>query len=336
MTRLSHTFDLSPADRETVDRIVAGLYEVAAACRFDDQGRLLTPDEEALAPLVARAGELGLVDVKAREERLAQRESAAAELREGSPGPERRESLEILASRLGLRLRSGGHLREHAHYLVTELSPEGVPAGAGRDGSGGWSSTGVTVTSWDPWGRASVEYALPDTAGTGEAPVTWGSASHDGAAGTLDCTLEVRLPGRGARLRSASGALHLDLDAWYAALRHGPVPPVHLSATHAIARVEGWVTPVPAPSGRWSVEAVLDVRGRGLYKPFVAAALWATRVSFRRRDARLRREGSGEPTVADGLEQAGRAWDAAARSAPEIPGLLADLARVLAEARHPR
>lgn len=333
MTRLSHTFDLAPADRETVDRIVAGLYEVAGACRFDGRGWLLPPDEEALAPLIERAGELGLVDVRERAGRLAQREAAITELREGSPDPERREVLEILASRLGLQLQTGRHLQERAHYLVAELSPDGVPVEPGDDESKGWSSTGVTVTSWDPWGRASVEYAMPDTVGTGDAPVTWGSVSHDGAAGTLDWTLEIRLPGRGARLRSASAVLHVDLDAWYAALRNGPVPPVHLTATHAMVRVEGWVTPVLTPLGRWSVEAVLDVRGRGLYRPFVAAALWATRTSYRRRDARLRREGSDEPTVADRLEQAAAAWDAAVRAAPEIPGLLAELARVLSEAR---
>ncbi|MFL1377977.1 MULTISPECIES: hypothetical protein [unclassified Nocardiopsis] len=335
MTRLSHTFDLAPADRETVDRIVAGLYEVAEACRFDGRGWLLPPDEADLAPIVERAGELGLIDVREREKRLAQRDAAITELREGSPDPERREELEILASRLGLQLQTGRHLQERAHYLVAELSPDGIPVEPGDDEAKGWSSTGVGVTSWDPWGRAAVEYAMPDTVGTGEAPVTWGSVSHDGAAGTLDWTLDIRLPGRGARLRSASASLHLNLDAWYAALENGPVPPVHLTATHAMARVEGWVNPTLTPQGRWSVETVLDVRGRGLYKPFVAAALWATRVSFRRRDARIRREGGGEPTVADQLEQAARAWDAAVRSAPEIPALLAELARVLTRASRP-
>ncbi|MGQ4270745.1 hypothetical protein [Nocardiopsis changdeensis] len=335
MTRLSHTFDLAPADRGTVDRIVAGLYEVAAACRFDGRGWLLPPAEEDLAPLVERAGELGLVDVRERAGRLARREAAAAELRDGSPDPERRKALEALAARSGLQLQTGRHLQERAHYLVAELSPDGVPVEPGDDEDKGWSSTGVTVTSWDPWGRASVEYAMPDTAGTGDAPVTWGSVSHDGAAGTLDWTLDVRLPGRGPRLRSASASLHLDLDAWYAALEDGPVPPVHMTATHAMARVEGWVEAAATPAGRWSVKVVLDVRGRGLYRPFVAAALWATRTSFRRRDARIRREGADEPTVADRLEQAARAWDAAARSAPEIPALLADLARALERARRP-
>ncbi|WP_306369969.1 hypothetical protein [Nocardiopsis sp. CC223A] len=335
MTRLSHTFDLAPADRETVDRIVAGLYEVAGACRFDGRGWLLPPDEEDLAPLIARAGELGLIDVRERAERLARREAAATELREGSPGPERREALKALASRPGLQLQTGRHLQERAHYLVAELSPEGIPIEPGDDEAKGWSSTGVTVTSWDSWGRAAVEYAMPDTVGTGDAPVTWGAVSHDGAAGTLDWTLDIRLPGRGARLRSASASLHLDLDAWYAALEDGPVPPVHLTATHAMARVEGWVNATSTPLGRWSVEAVLDVRGRGLYKPFVAAALWATRTSFRRRDARIRREGADEPTVADQLEQAARSWDAVVRSAPEIPALLTELARILARAHRP-
>ncbi|MDE3723735.1 hypothetical protein PWG71_20280 [Nocardiopsis sp. N85] len=333
MTRLSHTFDIAPVDRETVDRIVAGLYEVAAACRFDGRGWLITPDEEALSLLVERAGELGLIDVREREKRIAERERAITELREGDPSPGRREELEIQASRLGLQLRSGRHLEPRTRYLVAELSPDGIPVEPGDDETKGWSGTGVAVTSWDPWGRAAIDYAMPDGTGTGEPAVTWGSVAHDGAAGTLDWSLEIRLPGRGARLRSASGALHIDLDAWYATLDGGPVPPVHLSATHAMARVEGWIDATRTPEGRWSVKAVLDVRGRGLYRPFVAAALWATRASFRRQDARIRREGTGEPTTADRLEQAARDWDTAAQAAPQVPDLLADLARVMSEER---
>ena len=335
MTRLRHTFDLLPVDRGTVDRIVAGLYGVVEACRFDGRGWLLPPAEEELAPLIERAGELGLVDVREREERLSRRRSAVTELRGGVPDPERRKALRSLASRTGLQLQSGRHLRERAHYLVAELSPDGIPVDPGDDEDKGWSSTGITVSSWDARGRAVVEYAMPDAVGAGGAPVTWGSVSHDGAVGTLDWTLDVRLPGLGSRLRSASASLHLDLAAWYAAPEEGPLPPVRLTATHAMARVEGWVSTVSTPSGRWSVEAVLDVRGRGLYRPFVAAALWATRMSFRRNDARIRREGADEPTVADRLEQAARSWDLVARSASEIPSLLSEFARVLARERRP-
>ncbi|MBB6119766.1 hypothetical protein [Nocardiopsis algeriensis] len=334
MPRLSHTFDLTPVDREVVDRTVAALHEVARNCRFDGRGWLLTPDEESVERLLRRADELGLVDGEEAEQLRQDRKRAAERLREGDVAPGQEDELAVQAAKISLQLQRGRHLEPRSRYLVAELSPEGVPVDPADDADKGWSGTGVTVTAWDERGVSSVDYVMPDTAGSAEPPVTWGAVVHNGAEGTLTWTVRVRLPGRGAWLRSASAEAHADLDTWYAALSGGGGAdrPVRLSADHALARVEGWLVPVRTAEGRWSVEAVLDVRGRGVFRPFVAAAMWAVRSSFRREEARNARLGTGEPTVREQLDRAAGAWERIARSAPQVPELLHELAAAMAGA----
>ncbi|WP_159943710.1 MULTISPECIES: hypothetical protein [unclassified Nocardiopsis] len=330
MPRLSHTFDITAVDSEVVTRIVAALHEVARACRFDGRGWLLTPDEETRARLEQRADALGLVDRAEKEGLRRDRRRAAEKLREGAARtPGEADELAVATSTTALQLQNGRHLVPRSHYLVAELSPEGVPVEpVGEDR--GWSGTGLTITSWDEAGTCAVEFAMPDTVGTADPPVTWGSITHEAPAGLLAWEGRVRLPGRGAWLRSASGTLRVDTRAWYAALDGGrDEPPVRLRATHALAEITAWLSPAAGPRGRWSVEAVLDVRGRGVFRPLVAAAFWATTASFRRQDRRA----DGEPTTRERLDQAARSWDRLARNAPEIPGLLRELARAMAEAR---
>ncbi|MFD6951631.1 hypothetical protein A6A08_24230 [Nocardiopsis sp. TSRI0078] len=321
MPRLSHTFEITAVDEEVVARIVAALHEVARSCRFDGRGWLLTPDEEAWARLEQRADELGLVG---REE--------AGEPRGGAGTPAGDDGSAAAAPETALQLQSGRHLAPRSHYLVAELSPEGVPVDPARDTEKGWSGTGLTITSWDEAGTSSIDFAMPDTVGTNEPPVTWGTVAHDARAGLLTWTVQVRVPGRGTWLRSAGGTLRFDTGAWYTAVAEGGDPPARLHATHALADVRAWLAPTAGPDGRWSVEAVLDVRGRGVLRPLVAAAFWAVTASFRRQDRRATRRGAGEPTTRERLDRAARSWDRIARNAPRIPELLRELARAMAEA----
>lgn len=334
MPRLSHTFDITAVDEKVVERIVAALYEVARSCRFDGRGWLLLPDEETLERLERRADELGLVD-RAEAERLrGDRRRAAEELYDGTAGtPAEADERTVTASRTALQLRRGRHLAPRSHYLLAELTPEGVPVEPGDDEEKGWSGTGLTIASWEEEGTRAVEFAMPDTVGTHQPPVTWGTVAHDAPAGLLTWTTHLRLPGRGAWLRSANGTLRLDRGAWYGALSGASTtPPARLEAEHALAGVHAWLAPRVGADGRWSVEAVLEVRGRGVFRPLVAAAFWALTASFRRQDRRNVRKGTGEPTTRERLEQASRSWDRIARNAPHIPDLLHDLAGAMADA----
>ncbi|WP_150243491.1 hypothetical protein [Nocardiopsis quinghaiensis] len=324
MPRLSHTFDITAVDEEVLARIVDALHEVVRSCRFDGRGWLLTPDDETWARLEQRAQELGLGD---REKESGEPRDGAAAASAEADGPA------VAASETALQLQRGRHLAPRSHYLVAELSPEGVPVDPADDAEKGWSGTGLTIVSWDEAGTSSVDFAMPDTVGTNDPPVTWGNVTHDARAGLLTWTGRVRVPGRGAWLRSAGGTLRFDTDAWYTAIAEGgETPPVRLHATHATADVSAWLSPAAGPDGRWSVEAVLDVRGRGVLRPLVAAAFWAVTASFRREDRRNARQGGGAPTTRERVDRAARSWDRIARNAPRIPELLRELARAMAEA----
>lgn len=334
MPRLSHTFDITAVDAETVERIVDALHELVRACRFDGRGWLLVPDEPTLERLERRAEGLGLVDRRRAEELRRKRREAAERLRDGTSRPaEEVDELVVEASRTALQLQRGRHLAPRSHYHVAELSPEGVPVEPGDDADKGWSGTGLTLTSWDEEGTCSVDFAMPDAVGTDEPAVTWGTVRHDVPAGRLTWSGQVRLPGRGAWLRSASGTLEADTRVWYAAVAGGAdALPVRLRATHALVDLDAWLVPRAAPEGRWSVEAVLDVRGRGVFRPLVAVAFHALAASFRREDRGNARRGTGEPTTRERLDRTARAWDRIARNAHRIPDLLHETARAMREA----
>lgn len=332
--RLSHTFDITAVDRDVVERIVAALHEVARSCRFDGRGWLLTPDEATFERLERRADALGLVDhEEARRLREDQRE-AAEDLREGTPRTAGEAAeLEVAAAETALQLQSGRHLEPRSHYFLAELSPEGVPVEPADDEDKGWSGTGLTVTAWDESGVSSVDFSMPDAVGGTEPPVTWGTVTHDAPAGLLTWTGRIKLPGRGAWLRSAEGELRFSTGDWYTAAAGGGDPrPARLRADHAVASVEAWLAPSAGADGRWSVEAALDVRGKGVFRPVVAAAVWAATTSFRRAERRAAARGDEEPTTRQRLDASALAWDRIARNAPRLPELLRELAQAMAEA----
>ncbi|MFD3687916.1 hypothetical protein ACFWTE_24230 [Nocardiopsis sp. NPDC058631] len=334
MPRLSHTFDITAVDREVVERIVSALHEVARSCRFDGRGWLLTPDEETLTRLEKRADELGLVDQGAAERLRGERRDAAAELRGDAPRTEAEaDELAVAASQLALQLQTGRHLEPRSHYLVAELSPEGVPVEPADDEEKGWSGTGLTITAWDEAGTSSADFSMPDAAGGSGPPVTWGTVTHDRPAGLLTWTGEVKVPGRGAWLRSATGGLRFSTGDWYTAVSgRGDGRPARLRARHALAEVDAWLAPTAGADGRWSVEAVVDVRGKGVFRPVVAASVWAATTSFRRSERRAAKLGTGEPTTRQRLDRSALAWDRIARNAPLLPELLRDLAGAMADA----
>ena len=339
MPRLSHTFDITPVEREVVTETVGAAHEVARSCRFDGRGWLLLPDEQTRKVLHARAADLGLVDREAAERLHRERREAVEQLRAGVSSPERAEELAVGAATLALQLQSGHHLEPHSHYLVAELSPEGVPLEP-ADEDKGWSGTGLTISSWDEGAVTAVDFAMPDVRGAEGPPVTSGTVVHDAGTARLTGTVRIQLPGRGAWLRSATGTVTIDTDAWYAALNGADQapPPALLEAEHRLMRVRAWLSPTRGADGRWTVEAVLDVRGRGVYRPVVAVMLWTLRSSIRRADARSARRGDGEPTLRERLHHQERAWDRVARNAPDLPGYLREVARALFRAtpgQHP-
>ncbi|WP_017598451.1 hypothetical protein [Nocardiopsis lucentensis] len=325
MSRLSHVLDLAPVDREVVTRSVAAAHEVVRSCRFDGRGWLRTPDAPTRERLARRAEELGLVDREGGERR--ERARTAQHTGEEIDGAAER------VTTTALQLQSGRHLAPRSHYLVAELTPDGVPLEPSYEEQG-WSSTGLTVTAWDEADTCALEYAMPDGVGTGEPPVTSGTVSHD-ASGVLTATMRIRLPGRFPRWRTASGTLTVDTGAWYAALDGAAAePPVRLSATHALANVEAWLSPTVRDDGRWEVSAVLDVRGRGLIaRPLVALVVWAVRGSFRR-EARRERRGHTTEVVSprERLDRFRGSWDRAASTAGRLPDYLRDVAQAMAEA----
>ncbi|KOX19101.1 hypothetical protein [Nocardiopsis sp. NRRL B-16309] len=333
--RLSHTFDLTPVAREVVGETVAAAYEVARSCRFDGRGWLLTPDEETLDRLEEHAASLGLSDREAAREARRERREAAERLRTATDlSPEEAETLRVRSSVLALQLQSGHHLAPRAHYHVAELTSEGVPLEPVY-AEQGWSGTGVTVLSWDEHATSRVEYAMPDTVGSDEPPVTSGTVTHDAGAGLLTATASVRLPGRGAWLRSAEGSLTVDTHAWYAALAGesgpGAPPPARVEAAHRLVDITAWLSPSLTPDGRWSVEAVLDARGRGPFRPFMAMVFWAIRTSFRREE-RAAAKHPDRPSPRRQLAEATQAWDRVAANAAHLPGYLREVAKALAAA----
>lgn len=336
MPRLSHTFDITPVDREVVAETVAAAYEVARSCRFDGRGWLLTPDETTRDRLDEHAESIGLVDREAVRQARRERREAAERLRDDTGlSPEEAETLRVRSAVLALQLQSGRHLARRTHYHVAELTSDGVPLEPVYADQG-WSGTGVTVLSWDEHGTSRVEYAMPDTVGSDEPPVTSGTVSHDGGAGLLTATASIRLPGRGAWLRSAEASLTVDTQAWYAALAGGSgagtVPPARLEAAHRLVDITAWLSPSPTPDGRWSVEAVLEARGRGPFRPFMAMVFWAVRTSFRREE-RAAAKHPDRPSPRRQLAEAVRAWDRVAANAPRLPGYLREVAQALSAAR---
>ncbi|HIY40425.1 MAG TPA: hypothetical protein H9836_04745 [Candidatus Nocardiopsis merdipullorum] len=333
MPRLSHIFDITPVEREVVLETVDAAYEVARSCRFDGRGWLLLPEEGTRELLYSRAEELGIIDPETAERGRRERHEAVERLQEGTLSPERAEELAIGASTLALQLQSGNHLAPYSHYLVAELSPEGVPIEP-ADEDKGWSGTGLTITSWDEEAAASVDFAMPDTRGSQGPPVTSGTVVHDTATARLTGSMRIQIPGRGAWLRSATGAVTIDTNAWYLALdgEGDGTSPALLEAEHRLVRVRAWLAPTRGDDGRWVVEAVLDVRGRGVFRPVVAMMLWALRSSIRRADAKSARRGDGEPTIRERLYHHGCAWDRLARNAPYLPGFLREVARALVDA----
>lgn len=331
MPRLSHTFDITPVEREVVTETIDAAHEVARSCRFDGRGWLLLPDEETRKRLRVRAGELGIIDPEAAEQLRRQRLEAAKQLREGTPSPERAEELKVEAAALALQLQSGHHLSPRSHYLVAELTPEGVPLEP-ADQDKGWSGTGLTITSWDEDAVTSVDFAMPDARGPKGPPVTSGTVVHDTDAARLTGTVRIQLPGRGAWLRAATGTVTIDTDAWYTALdgEGDAAPPALVEAEHRLLRLRAGLTPTRGADGRWTVEAALDVRGRGLLRPVAALMLWTLRSSIRREETKSARRGDGEPTMRERLYRQGRAWDRIARNAPHLPSYLREVARALA------
>ncbi|WP_304450958.1 hypothetical protein [Nocardiopsis sp. YSL2] len=334
--RLSHTFEITPVAREVVGETVAAAYEVARSCRFDGRGWLLTPDEATRDRLDEHAESLGLVDRAAVRKARRDRREAAERLR-GTSGldPEEIEALRVRSAVLALQLQSGRHLAPRTHYHVAELTAEGVPLEPVY-AEQGWSGTGVTVLDWDEHDTSRVEYAMPDTVGSDAPPVTSGTVTHDAGAGLLTATASIRLPGRGAWLRSAEGSLTVDTRAWYAALAGetgaGAAPPARLEAAHRLVDITAWLSPSLTPDGRWSVEAVLDARGRGPFRPFMALVFWAVRTSFRREErAAAKHPDRRRPSRQ--LADAVRAWDRVAANAPRLPDYLREVAEALSTAR---
>ncbi|WP_152436877.1 hypothetical protein, partial [Nocardiopsis xinjiangensis] len=333
--RLSHTLDITPVDRAVLADTVAALHEIARACRFDGRGWLALPDRTTVADLRTEADDLGLIDAEqARRLREEQREAAERGARaraEGETATAEEEA--VAASRLALQLKSGRHLAVRSRYLLAELSPAGVPLEPAEEDKG-WSGTGLTVASWDEHGSSALSYAMPDTS-SGETAVTWGDVEHDGDREHLRATTRVQLPGRGAWLRRARADLSFDTGSWYeaAAGRGDPgAPPALVVAEHRLVRVRAWLTPSPGEDGYWSVTAVLDVRGRGLFRPLAALMFWAVRGSTRREErAKVKR---GERTLREQLAEDGARYDRIARNAPRIPGFLRRVRDAMAGARH--
>ncbi|RKS07740.1 hypothetical protein DFP74_3424 [Nocardiopsis sp. Huas11] len=332
--RLSHTFDITPVTREVVEETVAAAYEVARSCRFDGRGWLLTPDEATRDRLDEHAERLGLVDREALRKARRERRAAAERLREATDlSAEETETLRVRSSHLALQLQSGRHLAPRTHYHVAELTSEGVPLEPVY-AEQGWSGTGVTVLSWEEHGTSRIEYAMPDTVGSDEPPVTSGTVTHDAPAGLLTATASIRLPGRGAWLRSAEASLTVDTRAWYAALAGEPVTaaPARLEASHRLVDVTAWLSPSLTADGRWSVEAALDARGSGPFRPFMAMVFWAVRTSFRREE-RAAAKDPDRTSPRRQLTEAVRAWDRVAANAPGLPDYLREVAKALSAVR---
>ncbi|MBR8742786.1 hypothetical protein [Nocardiopsis sp. MG754419] len=354
MPRLSHTLDLDAWEREDVVDAVDGVHRVLRSARFDDAGVLVVPDEAELERLERRAEELGVVDPQARREQEEQRgaraERLAEELRElerqraaqvaehGRPSTETEVSVEerslelrLMDTESSLRLVSGEHLTPGAHYLLSTVDEDGTPAFS--EGAEGWVGTDLALTSWEPEGDCTVDFAMrEDPEATGfEDPVTRGTVTHDRAARTLTARGRMRFPtpvgllGKDSSLLRVEVSAHIDLPGWYARLSgtEGPAP-ARFEVRHPLVRAVGEALPSPGPNGRWSVATSLEVRGRGLARPLVAVAAWALLRSLRR---------SQEMSVEAWVAEVERSWARTARALPALPGLLDELAVSMENAR---
>ena len=354
MPRLSHTLDLEALNREDLLRSDDEAYLVMRSARFDERGYLLVPDDAELERLERRAEETGLFEPgshhtrrereKAEAERLAQeiarlrREVAEQEAEHGSAQSrtriaveEREAELAVSRSRDVLRLLEGEHLAPGAHYLLVSVGEDGAPVLTSEDE--GWVGTDLTIVSWDEEGTCAVDFAMredPELSGF-EDPVTTGTVEHDRAAQTLTVRARMRFPSPVSMLRKDSALLgvevtaRIDLPAWYAALTGGGErAPAHFEVGHPLVRATGTATPTAGVDGRWSVATDLDVRGRGLARPLVAAAAWAMTRSLRRHQ---------ETSVREWVSEVERVWARTARSLPALPGLLTELAEAMSHAR---
>lgn len=347
MPRLSHTLDLTPVERGDVARTVSAVYEVLRSARFDDTGELVLPSGREAERLKRRAEELGIVPTEAEREERGHRDQAGladlsvperpAGARDGDTERElweqdRSDEAAVSEATLTLRLLSGEHLAPGSTYLATEVDADGRPLfDAGGEG---WLGTDLTVTAWEESGVCSVDFSMREdaaAAGEGAPPVTVGSVVHDRAGETLTVRADMRFPVESAMARWGSGLLRAritaraDLRGWFAAAAGGStVPPLTLEVEHRLVRAYGKVVPAAAPDGRWSVAGDLDVRGRGLARPLVAAVSWALLRSIRRADGASAEEYAAELV---------RGWDDVARALPALPGFLGEVAESLARAR---
>ncbi|HJE60270.1 MAG TPA: hypothetical protein K8V84_17445 [Nocardiopsis listeri] len=306
MPRLSHTLDLDALKREDVTGSIDGVHRVLREARFDDEGHLLVPDEAERKRLERRAEELGVIH--------------GGETAEAEPDMEH-----------SLRLLSGEHLTPGAHYLLSVLDENGDPDFS--EEVEGWVGTDLTITSWDPQGRCSLDFAMrEDPAVTGfEESVTSGTVVHDRDARTLSVHARMRFPapmsivGENSSLLRVNVDLHVDLPRWYAALSGTEgTAPLRFEVGHPFVRAVGEALPSPAPDGRWSVTGSLEVRGRGPARPLVAVAAWAMLRSMRR---------SEEMSVERWVAEVERSWADTARSLPALPGLLDEVAEAVAVSR---
>lgn len=347
MPRLSHTLDLSPLDREDLRRTVDGFHQVLRGFRFDEKSYLLGLSEEEMERLERRAVELGAVDAELHRER---RERAEAQ------GPEPRQEPEPLTR---LRLLSGAHLAPGSRYLLNELAP-GEPAldeqVTAAEEYEGWLGTDITVDSWSEAGVCAIGFAMRDvpdrqTEGAeGEPPPsTSGHLEHDRGAEVLTLTATLRFPASsafvrwGSRLLTVGITARVDLPGWYASLNGSAgagttdgtagtdsaagAAPVRLEVDHPLARARAEVRPQLNARRRWSVNAALDVRGKGLSRPIVAAAAWALRRSLRR---------SEDWSLAEQVAEVESSWEEIARGLHAFPALLDEVAEAMEQAGAPR
>lgn len=347
MPRLSHTLDLAPVGRGDFARTVSAVYEVLRSARFDGTGELILPSEQESERLQRRAEELGIVPTEAeREESRHRNQARLADLSvpehpDQAPGcdterelweQDRSDEAAVGEATLTLRLLSGEHLAPGSTYLATEVDADGRPLF--DVGGEGWLGTDLTVTAWDESGVCSVDFSMREDAAAAEdgaPPVTVGRVVHDRAEETLEVHADVRFPVESAMARWGSSLLRArvtaraDLREWFAAAAGGAAAPaLTLEVEHRLVRAHGEVVPAPGPDGRWSVAGELDVRGRGLTRPLVAAVSWALLRSIRR---------AGGASVAEHSAELVRGWDDLARALPELPGFLGEVAESLAAAR---
>ncbi|MET8807649.1 hypothetical protein [Streptomyces sp. NPDC004546] len=135
----------------------------------------------------------------------------------------------------------------------------------------------------------------------------------------------VRVLGRWASLRRASGDARVDLRAWWeaAAGRRYSGTPFEAHLEHRLGVATLWAVPRPYGDGRWEVRLVLSLGGRSLLRPVAALALLLFRGRLREaftdtadRTAEVWNEIVPETVSQDRIRLRARILDAAA-SPPE-------------------